>query len=117
MNERAKIIEVMARASIDRQYAGMRLPSPGILAILMEEESASMEAALTAYESHLQASGMAVVPRDIVENVVRTWRWNYDEDYQARAAYDSSAQALEEALAASPDGKAERPSASAGETP
>jgi hypothetical protein len=88
---RSKTLEVMARAITRFAY---------------RDAYEAAEQALTAYESHLQAEGMAVVPVALVERVIRVWEWNHDEYGDACREYDSAAVAIRDYLAASPYGKA-----------
>lgn len=60
-SDRDKTIEVMARAACKRTCQAERRKFK-CWCIGWRARTANMEAALTAYESHLRASGMAVVP-------------------------------------------------------
>jgi hypothetical protein len=99
----SKIIEVMASA-IAEQF-GETISPFGIRAIAV--------CAYTAYESHLQASGMAVVPREPTDEMYRAaLRFTRDPNYGHCA--DTLGRAVYHAMiAACPDGKTERPPASA----
>lgn len=110
MTDRSKTLEAMARAICDADPLAPESDAPiyiGVKSAKAWEARVPMaDAALTAYESHLQAEGMAVVPVALVERVIRVWEWNHDEYGDACREYDSAAVAIRDYLAASPYGKA-----------
>lgn len=80
-NTRAEIVEVMAIAIEKAFWAD-------------SSSNELAEAALTA----LEASGRAVVDRDLIERVIRIREWNHDEYGDACREYDSAADDLAAAL-------------------
>lgn len=82
-NTRAEIVEVMANEIEDEctMYGAAVDPA-------LAKRAASR--ALTA----LEASGRAVVPRALVERVIRIREWNHDEYGDACREYDSAADDL-----------------------
>lgn len=61
MTDRSKTLEVMARAHHEKARKQYFMPPWDDLGSSQHDLCSLMEAALTAYESHLQAEGMAVV--------------------------------------------------------
>lgn len=116
-SDRSKTIEVMAEKiyyAVPQIFLGDTVhwrELPSLFPHLRQRAISQAEHALTAYESHLHASGMAVVPKawlDLFEQEAATWAriLPHPQAGNSDLRYLHSLAELRAMLAASPDGKA-----------